>query len=328
MTALLEVAGHLPDRRVPLEELLADWELPASTVDTLRRSYGYGEVRRQKPGETLTDLLVQAAHNLPSLAAARSRVRYVLYARTVPVSQPHPLNPLPELCELLDLRDATAFAVTHHGCASGLLAVDIAGRLLAMDRAADGVTAGDGGDDTAGGHEEPLALVVAAEQVFTLDETLRPEARIFGEAAAACLVSPAGPRDRVLSYATLQRGDLDHWATDRPDHAERFAKEYTELVAEVITTAAGRAGLGVDELRLILPHNVNVRSWRKVCRRLGLPPTAVLLDNVPLIGHTFAADPFLNYRTAVDGGLLRAGDRYLMAAAGYGAIFSAMVIEH
>jgi hypothetical protein len=41
MTALREIAGHLPDRRVPIEELLADWQLPASTVDTLRRSYGY-----------------------------------------------------------------------------------------------------------------------------------------------------------------------------------------------------------------------------------------------------------------------------------------------
>jgi 3-oxoacyl-[acyl-carrier-protein] synthase-3 len=311
MTALREIAGHLPDRRVPLEELLADWQLPAATVDTLQRSYGYAEVRRQKPGETLMDLLVQAAHGLSSLPANESRVRYVLYARTVPVSQPHPLNPLPELCELLGLRHATAFAVTHHGCASGMLAVDIAGRLLAMD-----------------GDPDALALIVAAEQVFTLDRTLRPEARIFSEGSAACLVSSDGPRDRVLSYATLQRGDLDHWATDRPDHQERFAREYTVLMSEVITMAAKQAGMRVDELRLILPHNVNVRSWRKVCRELGLSPTVVLLDNVPLIGHTFAADPFLNYRTAVDRGLLAAGDRYLLGAAGYGANFSAMVIEH
>lgn len=311
MTALREIAGFLPDRRVPLEELLADWQIPAATLDTLRRSYGYSEVSRQKPGETLLDLLVQAARGLSGLPADESQVRYVIYARTVPVSLPHPLTPLPELCALLNLPGATAFAVTHHGCASGLLAVDIAGRLLAVD-----------------GDPDALALIVAAEQVFTLDETLRPEARIFGEASAACLVSADGPRDRVLSYVTLQRGDLDPWATDNADYAARFAKEYTVLMGEVISAAAKRAGLHVDELRLILPHNVNVRSWRKVCRELGLPPTMVLLDNIPLIGHTFAADPFLNYRTAVDNGLLTAGDRYLIASAGYGAIFSAMVLEH
>ena len=311
MTALREIAGYLPDRRVPLEELLADWRLPASTLDTLRRSYGYSEVRRQEPGETLLDLLVRAARGLSTLPADASRVRYVLYARTVPVSLPHPLNPLPELCELLDLREATAFAVSHHGCAAGLLAVDIAGRLLAAD-----------------GDPDALALIVAGEQVFTLDETLRPEARIFGEASAACLVAADGPRDRVLSYVALQRGDLDHWATDRSDYAERFAKEYTVLMGEVIGTALLRAGVRADDLALILPHNVNVRSWRKVCRQLGLPPTVVLLDNVPLLGHTFAADPFLNHRTAVDDGLLTEGDRYLFVSAGYGAIFSAMVLEH
>src|ERR1700754_4158593 len=186
MTALREVAGYLPDRRLPLEELLGDWDLPASTLDTLRRSYGYSEVHRQKPGETLLDLLVQAARGLSTLPADASRVRYVLYARTVPVSLPHPLNPLPELCELLGLREATAFSVGHHGCAAGLLAIDAAGRLLTVD-----------------GDPDALALIVAGEQVFTLDETLRPEAQSFGEAAAACLVSADGPRDRVLSYVAL-----------------------------------------------------------------------------------------------------------------------------
>ncbi|HEV7650887.1 MAG TPA: 3-oxoacyl-[acyl-carrier-protein] synthase III C-terminal domain-containing protein [Actinophytocola sp.] len=310
MTALQEVAGHLPERRVPLEELLAGWRMPAATLDALRRSYGYSEVRRQKPGETLLDLLVPAARGLSTLPGNESRVRYVLYARTVPVSLPHPLTPLPELCRLLELPEATAFAVGHHGCASGLLAVDIAGRLLTVD-----------------GDPDALALVVAGEQVFTLDQTLRPEAQIFGEASAACLVSADGPRDRVLSYVALQRGDLDHWAPDRTDFAERFAKEYTTLMGEVIGTAAKRAGLRVDELALILPHNINVRSWRKVCQRLDLPPTIVLLDNVGLIGHTFAADSFLNYRTAVDNELLAEGDRYLIVSAGYGAIFSAMVLE-
>jgi 3-oxoacyl-[acyl-carrier-protein] synthase-3 len=311
MTALREVAGYLPERRVSLEELLGDWQLPASTIETLRRSYGYSEVRRQKAGETLLDLLAAAARGLSTLSANESRVRYVLYARTVPVSLPHPLNPLPELCAQLGLPGATAFAVSHHGCASGLLAVDIAGRLLAMD-----------------GDPDALALIVAGEQVFTLDEMLRPEAQIFGEASAACLVAADGAHDRVLSYATLQRGDLDHWAPDGGDYAERFAKEYAVLMGEVIGTAAGRAGLRPDELRVILPHNINVRSWRKVCQQVGLPTSVVLLDNVPLLGHTFAADSFLNYRTAVDSGLLAAGDRYLIVSAGYGAIFSAMVLEH
>jgi hypothetical protein len=53
-----------------------------------------------------------------------------------------------------------------------------------------------------------------------------------------------------------------------------------------------------------------------------------LLDNVPVTGHAFCADAFINYETAAQRGLLRHGDRYIIAAAGLGATFSAMVFEH
>jgi 3-oxoacyl-[acyl-carrier-protein] synthase-3 len=84
----------------------------------------------------------------------------------------------------------------------------------------------------------------------------------------------------------------------------------------------------LNDISLILPHNVNTVSWRRLCRQLGYPIDRVVLDNVPLTGHSYAADGFINYRTAVDRGLLKPGDRYLVAAAGLGATFSAMVFEH
>ena len=61
---------------------------------------------------------------------------------------------------------------------------------------------------------------------------------------------------------------------------------------------------------------------------IGLPLERVFLDNVPVTGHCFCADPFINYRTALDLGRLRPGDHYLIAAVGLGATFSAMVFEH
>ena len=42
----------------------------------------------------------------------------------------------------------------------------------------------------------------------------------------------------------------------------------------------------------------------------------------------FASDGLINYRTAADRGLLQPGQRYLIAAAGLGAVFSAMVFQH
>jgi 3-oxoacyl-[acyl-carrier-protein] synthase-3 len=229
----------------------------------------------------------------------------------MPVVVPYPDNPLHELCGLLGLDNAVAFTVTHQACATGLLAVDIAGRLLA----------GDAEPDT-------LALVLAGEKTFTRDARIVPDTSLFGEAAAACLVSSDGPSDRMLSYVANVRGDFDGRLMENPELLNRFQREYHELLAEAILAAVDRAGLTLADIRIVLPHNVNVVSWKRLCKRIDFPIERVVLDNVPVTGHNFAADGFVNYRTATDRGLLHPGDRYVIAAAGLGATFSAMVFEH
>lgn len=311
MIVLADVAAFLPDRTVTVEEMGPGLGLTPTQVRVLRRFNGLGEVRRQRPGETLVDLLEGAARALPTLRGREHLVRYVIHARGVPVVVPYPDNPVHELRERLGIGGASAFTVTHHACVSGLLAIDIAGRLVAR-------------------HADPdaLALVVAGEQVFTLDERLTPDHRVFGEGAGACLVSVGGPGDAVLSYASAARSDLDHYAEDGLAAMDRFAGEYTDLLGEVILAAVKQADLSLEDIALVLPHNVNVVSWRRVCRRIGLPVDRVLLDNVPLVGHTPSADTFINHASAVALGRLAPGDRYLTAGAGFGAVFSAMVLEH
>jgi 3-oxoacyl-[acyl-carrier-protein] synthase-3 len=310
-TTLADVAAFLPERVVTVEELGPELGLTPTQVRVLRRFNGLGEVRRQRPGETLADLLEGAVRALPTLRGREHLVRYVIHARGVPVVAPYPVNPVHELRARLGLTAATAFTITHHACASGLLAIDIAGRMLARD-----------GDPAA------LALVVAGEQLFTQDARLGSDQRVFGEGAGACLVAAAGPGDVLLSYAAGQRGDLDHWSTDGLGAMDRFAQDYTELLSEVILDAVKQADMSLDDVALVLPHNVNVVSWRRVCRRIGLPVDRVLLDNIPLAGHTPSADTFINHASAVAKGRLSPGDRYLTAGAGLGAVFSAMVFEH
>ncbi|KAA2255918.1 3-oxoacyl-ACP synthase [Solihabitans fulvus] len=310
MTALTAVASYLPAGRVPIEELAGRLGLSDRQVRVFRRFHGLSEVCRDHDG-TLFDLLAAAVGELDELRGREHLVKYVLYARGMPVAVPYPANPLHELCRKLGLAHAVAFTVTHHACATGLLAVDIAGRLLASD-----------------GVPGALALVIAGEKTFTRDAELVPDTSIFGEGAAACLVSADGASDRLLSYVTRLRGDFDGRLVEDPGLAVRFAKEYPGSLAEVILAAVQRAGLALDEISLIVPHNVNAVSWRRLCRMIGYPVDRVLLDNVAVTGHCFAADAFLNYRLAADRGLLNPGDRYLMVAAGLGATFSAMVFEH
>jgi 3-oxoacyl-[acyl-carrier-protein] synthase-3 len=308
VTAIEAVACYLPDQRVSVEDVAVRLGLTTMQTRLFRRFLGLAEIRVD-PGGSLLDLLSAAVAGLERLRGREHLVRYVLYARAMPVVAPYPVNTLHELCREFGLGHAVGFAVTHHACATGLLAVDIAGRLLEGDPGA-------------------LALVLAGEKAFTRDAQYVPGTSVFGEGAAACLVSADGPRDRVLAYASSIRGEFDGRLDVLPEMASRFEKEYPLSLAEAISAAVSHAGLSLEEIGLILPHNVNALSWQRLCRRIGFPADRVLLDNVQVTGHAFCADSFINYVTAADRGLLRPGDRYLIAAAGLGATFSAMVVEH
>jgi 3-oxoacyl-[acyl-carrier-protein] synthase III len=315
MTALEAVSVYLPPVRMPVESLAGPLGLTDMQVKLFRRFHGLREVSRA-PDESLYDLLMRAAAGLGALHGQEDRVRYVLHARAMPVVAPYPVNPLHEVCRSLGLRHALAFTVTHQSCASGLLAIDIAGRLLAADTA-------DGLD----GQAPPLALILSGEKAFTREAQLFSDTTIFGEGASACLVSPFGARDRLLAYAANVRGDFDS-ATGAND--ARLQREYRPSLAEVMQRALDEAGLTLDDIRVVLPHNVNLVTWQRMCLLLKLPRDRVLLDNIPVSGHVFCVDMFANYKTACERGMLQPGDRYLAAAvgAGGGATFAAMVFEH
>jgi 3-oxoacyl-[acyl-carrier-protein] synthase III len=308
VTALLEVAVHVPEQRVPIEQVAERYGLTPMQVKVFRRYHKLGEVRRD-PGGGLIDLLRAAIAGLGGLRGRERRVRYVLHARSFPVVSPYPRNPVHELCREFGMDRANALAVGHHACASGLLALDAAGRLLAADPDPDA-----------------LALVLAGEKTFTGEAEILRDTSFFSEGASACLVGRRGPGDRVLAFATQACGQYDE---DSEQVALAFQHEYPGLLAEAVRAALARAGVGMDTVRVILPHNVNAAAWRQVCRILEFPLSRVVLDNVAAYGHAFCADAFINYRTAVQRGLLNPGDRYVMAAgAGRGAAFSAMVLEH
>ncbi len=309
MTALAAISSFLPEHRVTIDEVGASFDLTPMQVKVFRRYHKLGEARRD-PGGSLTDLLRGALTNLIELRGNEKRVKYVLYPRTFPGVVPYPVNPLLDVCREFGLAHANAFAVGQQACASGLLAIDVAGRLLANDPDPDA-----------------LALILAGEKAFTPEAEMVPETSMFGEGASACLISHDGPRDRLVSYAAMLRGEFDG---DNEDVASEFQRAYPDSLADAIRAAVDHAKVEMDGIAAILPHNVNQVAWQRVCRRLAFPMDRVVLDNVATYGHVFCADAFINYQCARQREMLKPGDHYVVAAAGAGrgATFSAMVFEH
>lgn len=311
MTSIVAVSSYLPPRRVAVGACLREFGFSEAQIKIYERFYGFGEIRLDPDGG-LVDQLVATVAELAPLRGQEHRVRYVLHARTMPVVAPYPINPLRQACELIGLGHATSFSVSQHACASALLAIDLAGKLLA----------GDGGDDT-------LALVLTGDKAFTASARALVAAGVMGEGAAAILVGADGPRDRVRGYATQTHGRFSDgpWISEELNVV--FQDFYPAALAEVIRAAVARAGLELTDISLILPHNVNRMSWMRVLRLLDIRTSSRLyLDNQASLGHCFCADSFINYDSARRSGRLRPGDHYVMTAVGLGATFSAMVFTH
>lgn len=313
MTALYDVAAHIAEQPVDLADLAPRLGIGERDLALFRRYYGLREVR-MAPHADGSDLIVAAARQLKELKGNEPRVGYVVRARTVPGSggseSGGPDNQVHRAAAELGLGHATAFTVTQTACASGLAAVDLAGRLLAED-----------------GDPDALALVVAGEKTDWPTARLIPRTTVMGESSAACLVSAGGTGDVMLSYVSRTYGEFSDVNLPEPQATE-FGRGYPARLTSVISDAASQAGLAVDDLAWILPHNVNQISWARAARLLDFPRQRIYLDNVSWLGHCFGADTFINYTSLRDRCGLRSGDCYLMATAGQGATFAAAVFRY
>jgi 3-oxoacyl-[acyl-carrier-protein] synthase-3 len=309
MTALYDVAAHVAPVSVPIADLAPRLGVGDRDLALFHRYFGLRDVR-MAPGAGLREMTVAAARELTALAGNEHRVSYVVSARTIPIGSRASQNPVHDAADELGLGHAAVFTVTQQACSSGLAAVDLAGRLLAED-----------GDPGA------LALVVAGEKADWPTAQLIPGTTVMGESSAACLVAAGGGGDVLRSYVTRTFGEY-HDVKLPPPRGEEFERRYAERLTTVIREAVAAAGIRLEDLAWILPHNVNRISWAKAAQLLDFPRSRICLDNVAALGHCFGADSFLNYVTLRDAGRLRKGDCYLMAAVGLGATFAAAVFRH
>ncbi|HEY6312466.1 MAG TPA: 3-oxoacyl-[acyl-carrier-protein] synthase III C-terminal domain-containing protein [Streptosporangiaceae bacterium] len=310
MTSLEAVSTYLAPEKVSIAEILQSLGMSESQTKLYHRFYGYSHIRTA-PGASITSLMLCAAAGLDALPGRENQVHYVIAARTIQMAAPYPDNPLQDVRRKLGLDHAIAFAVSQHGCASGLLAIHLADRLLAAE-----------------GDPSKMALVFTGEKALRKSTQVIRDSAVMGESSAAFLVRCGGEKDKLLAYATRAMGQFCGTPFLTKDMETAFKLTYPDALAEVLLAAVALAGAELSEIALVLPHNVNQLSWIRLCVQIGLPSERVFLDNLPRIGHCFCADNFINYQTACEQGRLHAGDKYAMVSVGLGATFSAMIFRH
>ncbi|HEY4021645.1 MAG TPA: 3-oxoacyl-[acyl-carrier-protein] synthase III C-terminal domain-containing protein [Pseudonocardiaceae bacterium] len=309
-TTLERVEVFAPERSVPIEDLGDSLGLQKYMVRMFRNIHGFDRVH-EDPELDLFGLVAAAGERVVRAIPDPGVIRYLLFAHTVSDVTPSHIDAADVLRQALGLTEVEAFGVSHQHCASGLAAIDIASELLRAD-----------GDPAA------RALVLTGEKPVTKRFRVVNNTTILGEASTACLVGVGGSGDVVRSYATKTQVLLPESVYPSEDQVKEFNDSYTPFLIETIERAVERAGVMLDDITLLVPHNVSRLLWLRTIEELKFDRSRVYFDNIARYSHCCCADPFLNYATLRREGRLVEGGLYLLTAVGMGATYSAMVVEH
>jgi 3-oxoacyl-[acyl-carrier-protein] synthase-3 len=147
---------------------------------------------------------------------------------------------------------------------------------------------------------------------------------LVSDGACAMLVRREATRNRIVAAHQVTKGAF--W--DSGSLENEIIAAYFPTARTVIEDTLRKANLTLDDVRWIIPHNVSLRSWEILLGLIGCPREKLFSANIGRVGHTIAADNFINLRDATDAGLVRKGDLLLLFTFGYGLNWSCMVLEH
>lgn len=304
---LRRIAPYVPSTTVAIADLQERIGLSRAEVRLYTSFLGLERVPRVEDMTALEMMLMVGEAVLDGVD--RTRVRHLVHPHTVLHVAPATHRLMTTLRDKLQLPEASGFELTHQHCTSGLFALRVIEALLRT--------------------EPPgaQALVLVTDRITTSLVQRLPGTTVFGEAAVAVLAGLDGPGDEVLGQAHRTLGEY-HLSLDMPaDVQRRYKLAYMPTMLEVLHEAVADAGLTLDDVDRILPHNVNMHSWVMAAKSLGVPVERFYLENVPKTGHCFCADPFVNLHTARAESAVRPGDVVAMLSAGSSGTFSAVLVR-
>ena len=265
-------------------------------ADAPRREHGHSlsaaDLGRSSPGDLLskaTGDVVPAREPVLELTDVADLFRY----------------PASQLQSELDLPNASVIGINQLGCASIFAALRIA---RAMILAEDDLQA---------------VLCVSADK-FPPTRQRDLIYNVVSDGACAALVRRGAERNRIVECTHVTKGAL--W--DSGSLENEILAAYFPTAKSLIERTLEKAGVTMDDIALVIPHNVSVRSWEILGRLIGCPPERVYTENISRVGHTVASDTLLNLRLAEEAGRIRRGDLLLLFTFGYGLNWACMVVEH
>ncbi len=177
----------------------------------------------------------------------------------------------------------------------------------------------------------PVLLIGSETLTRITDMDDRKIAILVGDGAGAWVVEPVDGPGALLSWNLHSDGSVrhllkcEHGATLYMDGKEVYRRAI-RVVVESAERAMADAGLGPDDITLMVPHQANIRIIQAACQRLGIPEerTAIVIDRY---GNTSSASIPLAFHDAMQHGRVREGDNILLTGFGGGMTWASAILR-
>ncbi len=315
--------SQLPERRLTNADLST---MVATNDEWIVQRTGMKERRIVSAGESTATLALAAGQKALSAAGLKPEQIDLIVCATI----------TPEM-----VTPSTACFVAAAMGLSGTAAFDLgaacSGFVYAMDTAAAFIKSG----------RYQNVLVIGAETLSRItDYTDRGTCILFGDGAGAVVMQRTNDPSRGLIYSSLH-ADGRGWellycapgsrnpitpemTASRTQYLKMNGREVYKFAVtrfeQMIEDAMRKTELTVDQIKLIVPHQVNKRIIDSAVSKLGFPPEKVFV-NIEKYGNTSAASVPIALDEAVRGGHLKKDDVAIFVAFGAGLTWANAVVK-
>jgi 3-oxoacyl-[acyl-carrier-protein] synthase-3 len=191
-------------------------------------------------------------------------------------------------------------------------------------------------------------LLVGAEKLTAfIDWKDRGSCVLFGDGAGAAILGVArdGKGEILSSYMSANGAEADllkipgggcqypptlQSLNEGMHFLKMQGKEIFKIAVKVMTEAIlealKRAGITLDQVALIVPHQANDRIIQAIAERMGIPP-AKMFVNLDKVGNTSAASVIIALDEAQRTGRINKGDYVVLVAFGAGTTLASSVVR-